>query len=235
MSLLALEHVSHRYRDRQRERIVLNDVSLSIMAGEQVVVYGPRRSGRTTLLRIAAGIQAPDSGVVSFQGRNLQRDGERALGLGIGYSQKSLRANEEHGVLEQVAAPLLARGVPLNQARERARHALARTESEQCAAAAVTELSAGETVRVALARALALSPALLVIDEPVATVELAERDGILALLRSIAGHGTAVLAATGDATELAGAQRALTLGDGKLRGPASPELAPVVALRRRSV
>lgn len=235
MSLLALEHISHRYRDRQRERIVLNDVSLSITEGEQVVVYGPRRSGRTTLLRIAAGIQTPDSGTVSFRGHDLQHHGERALGLGIGYAQKSLRANEEHGVLEQVAAPLLARGVPLHQARDRARNALARTGAEQCAAAAAGELSAGETVRVVLARALALSPALLVIDEPLAAVELAERDGILTLLRSIAGQGTAVLAATGDAAELAGAQRALTLSDGQLRGPARPELAPVVALRRRSV
>jgi ABC-type lipoprotein export system ATPase subunit len=235
MSLLALEHVGHRHRDRRRERIVLDDVWLALTPGELIVIYGPRRSGRTTLLRIAAGIQTPDSGTVTFQGRALQDHGERALGPGIGYVQKALRANEEQGVLEQVAAPLLARGIPLDQSRERARQALARTGAEQCTAAAVTELSAGETIRVALARALALSPAVLVIDEPVAAVELSERDEILSLLRSIAGQGTAVLAAAGDAAELAGAHRALTLSDGQLRGPRSPELAPVVALRRRGV
>jgi ABC-type sugar transport system ATPase subunit len=76
---------------------------------------------------------------------------------------------------------------------------------------------------------------MLVIDEPVGAVELGERDEILALLRTLAGEGLAVLASAGEAGELAGAHRALSLGEGHLRGPAAPELAPVVALRRRSV
>jgi ABC-type lipoprotein export system ATPase subunit len=235
MSLLALEHVSKLSRETQRERIVLKDISLEVRGGELVVIYGERRSGRTTLLRMAAGIQAPDSGSVSFEGHELSERGERILGEGIGYVQKTLRSGEEEGVLEQVAAPLLARGVSLGRARQGARVALARAGAERCAAARVAELSAGESVRVALARTLCLSPALVVVDEPVATVELAERDGILALLRRLVGDGLAVLASTGEPTELAGAHRALTLSEGELRGPSVPELAPVVALRARGV
>ncbi|MGO8905549.1 MAG: ATP-binding cassette domain-containing protein [Solirubrobacteraceae bacterium] len=232
MSVLALEHVSKRYREGQRERIVLGDVCLEVRAGELVVVYGVRRSGRTTLLRIAAGIETPDGGTVRFQGRALTGHREEILGEGIGYVRKTLRASEEQGVLEQVAAPLFAHGVPVERARERARRALARAGAEGCAAAAVSELSAGESMRVCLARALVLSPALVVVDEPAAAIGLSERDGVLAQLRALAGEGTAVLASTGEPTELAGAHRALTLSDGRLRGPASPELAPVVALRR---
>ena len=232
MTLLALDHVSKRYGDGRRERIVLEDVSLQVGSGELVVIYGLRRSGRSTLLRIAAGIETPEAGSVSFDGRELAAHSEEVLGEGIGYVQKTLRASEEQGVLEQVAAPLLAHGVPVEQARQSARAALARTGAERCAAAAVGELSAGEGVRVALARALVLSPALVIVDEPAASVELSERDGILAQLRSIAGEGTAVLASTGEPTELAGAHRALTLGEGTLRGPTMPELATVVALRR---
>ncbi len=232
MSLLAVEHVSKRYRDGQRERSVLEDVSLEVRDGELVVIYGERRSGRTTLLRIAAGIEAPDRGTVLFDQRDLAQHGEDALGEGIGYVRKSLRGSEEHGVLAQVAAPLLARGIPVEQARDAARAALARTGAQRCSAAAVSELSAGETVRVALARALALSPALVLIDEPAAGVELSERDGLLTQLRTLAAEGTAVLASTGEPSELAGAHRALTLSDGRLRGPSTPELAPVVALRR---
>jgi len=235
MSLLALERVGKRYREGQRERIALDDVSLEVEAGELVVVWGVRRSGRTTLLRIAAGVEAPDSGVVLFEGRDLAESGERALGEGIGYVRKGLRGSEEEGVLEQVAAPLLARGVSVDEARARARAALARTGAQACAALRVGELGAGEGVRVALARTLSLSPAMLVIDEPVGAVELGERDEILALLRTLAGEGLAVLASAGEAGELAGAHRALSLGEGHLRGPAAPELAPVVALRRRSV
>jgi ABC-type lipoprotein export system ATPase subunit len=231
-SLLTVEHVSKCYREGQRERTALDDVSLEVCNGELVVIYGERRSGRTTLLRIAAGIQAPDSGTVLFAGRDLARHGEDALGEGIGYVRKTLRGSEEQGVPAQVVAPLLARGISVRRARDTARTALERAGAQRCAGAVVDELGVAETVRVALARALTLSPALVVIDEPAAGVELSERDGILAQLRTLAAEGTAVLACTGEPTELAGAHRALTLSDGRLRGPASTELATVVALRR---
>jgi ABC-type lipoprotein export system ATPase subunit len=232
VSLLALEHVDKRYRSGQRERVALADVSLELQPGELVVALGPRRSGRTTLLRVAAGIELPDDGTVSFRGRELATYADGALGNGIGYVQKAVRAGEEQGVLEQVAAPLLARGLTVGAAHSRGRAAPARSAAGHCAAARIAELSTGETIRVAIARTLALSPELLVIDEPAAGVELSARDEILALLRTLAGDGLAVLASTGEPTELAGAHRALTLSDGELRGPSVPQLASVVALRR---
>lgn len=232
MSLLALESVGKRYREGQRERTVLKDVSLQMGAGELVIVFGMRRSGRTTLLRIAAGIEQPDSGTVVFRGHDLSGRAEQVLGDGIGYVRKGLRGSEEQGVLEHVVAPLLARGVNLKQARQLARGALARTGGEDCAAARIGELGAGEAIRVALAQTLALCPALVVIDEPAATVELGQRDDILTLLRTLSGEGVAILASTGEPGELAGAHRALTLGEGELRGPNAPELATVVPLRR---
>lgn len=234
MSLLELEHVAKRYREASRERIVLRDVSLHVRAGELVMVCGARRSGLSTLLRIAAGIQSPDHGCVRFDGRDLSDEAERALGEGVGYVQKALRAGEEQDVLEQVAAPLLARGVQVDLARARAREALARSAAERCAEMRVGELGAGERVRVALARALSLAPALVIVDQPVGAVELSERDPILERLRALAGEGVAVLASTGEPAELAGAHRALLLGEGELRGENVPELAPVVALRRAS-
>jgi ABC-type sugar transport system ATPase subunit len=232
VSLLELEHVAKRFREGPRERIVLADVSLHARAGELVMVWGARRSGLTTLLRVAAGIESPDEGTVRFEGGDLVEHAERTLGEGIGYVHKSLRAGEEPDVLEQVCAPLLARGVDVAQARRRAREALARAGAERCAAMRVSELGAGETVRVALARTLALSPALVIVDEPVGAVELSERDEILGRLRALAGEGVAVLASTGEPSELAGAHRALTLSEGRLRGESVPELAPVLPLRR---
>lgn len=231
MSLLALEHVSKRYREGKREHTVLQDIELEVREGELVLLYGERRSGKSTLLRTAAGIERAEGGVVRFAGTDLAA-GNGVLGEGIGYVGKRLRASEEREVIAQVTAPLLARGVALAAARERARWALARAGAGRAAEALLDELSAAERVRVALARALVLSPALVVIDEPAAGVELAERDGILAQLRTLAGEGTAVLASTAEPSELAGAHRALTLAGGRLRGPSVPELAPVVALRR---
>jgi ABC-type multidrug transport system ATPase subunit len=97
---------------------------------------------------------------------------------------------------------------------------------------APAELDCAETVRVELARALALAPRLLVVDEPTKGVELLERDEILLLLRSLADDGLAVLASTGESTVLAGCDRALTLDDGELHSTGAPALAEVLPLRR---
>ena len=80
--LLELEGVTRR---DAHERVVLREVSLALRAGELVGVWGMRRSGRSTLLRIAAGVQAPDAGVVRYGGRELTAGAGEALGGEIGY------------------------------------------------------------------------------------------------------------------------------------------------------
>jgi energy-coupling factor transporter ATP-binding protein EcfA2 len=234
MSLLALERVTRRMRQGAHERVVLREVSLQLDRGELLAVWGARRSGRSTLLRIAAGIDPPDSGVVCFDGKPLHARGGEALGSGIGYCQRVLRGAESHEVLDELMLGQLALGVPRSAARTRACAALERAGAEHCAAHLMHELDGAESVRVAIARALALSPSLLVIDEPTKGVDLLERDRILALLRSLADEGVGALMSTGESTALAGADRALSLADGELRGSLQPELAPVVPLRRQA-
>jgi len=197
-------------------------------------VWGIRGCGRSTLLRLAAGIEAPDSGVVRFDRRDLADDAERVLGAGIGYCQKTLPRNGSQPVIEIVMASLLAHGLASQQARSHAGEALERAGVSDCATRARSQLDSAETVRVALARVLALRPRLLIIDDPIAGVDLPARDGILALLRSLANEGVAVLASTGDATGLSGSDRTLALSEGQLRGPPRQQLAAVVELRRRA-
>jgi putative ABC transport system ATP-binding protein len=233
MSLLALEHVSRRYRSGAHERVVLDDVSLTLEAGELLAVWGLRRSGRSTLLRVAAGIEPPDAGVVRFDGEDLARSPD-ALGSGIGYCRSPPLDGEAHGVLDELIAGQLARGVPQSAAHSRAFAALERTGATGCAGRDLRELDGGESVRVAIACALTLGPSLLVIDEPTRGVDLLERDAILTLLRTLADEGIALLVSAGEATALSGADRALSLSDGELRGSLSPELAAVVPLRRRA-
>jgi putative ABC transport system ATP-binding protein len=137
-------------------------------------------------------------------------------------------------VLDELLLGQLARGVRRSLARTRAYTALARVGASDCAARVAHELDGAEELRVALARALALEPSLLVIDDPVRGVDLLQRDSILALLRSLADEGIAVLISTDEATALAGADRAMSLSDGVLRGTRAPELAQVLPLRRRA-
>jgi putative ABC transport system ATP-binding protein len=232
MSLLELQEVSKRQRRGRRELVVLRDVSLALETGELAVVLGQRRSGRSTLLRIAAGLERPDTGVVRVRGEDLARSREGLLGDEIGYCQHPPISLQGECAREEVAAGLLARGVGQARARACATAALHRTGAEDCAGFQVAELDCGESLRVALARALVLEPSLVILDEPTKGVELKARDGILRLLRTIADDGIAVLACTGDSTGLSGADRTLVLDDGELRGAITPPLAPVVPLRR---
>ncbi len=233
MSLLELHRVSRHYRQGAHRHIVLREVCLQVERGEMVAIWGARRSGRSTLLRVAAGVEPVNGGAVRFEGADVCARRGQMLGSGIGYCQRTMRGAEAHGVLEQLMVGQLARGIPARVARERAAGALERVAAGQCAARELQGLDAAEQVRVALARALALAPRLLVIDEPVKGVDLLERDAILALLRSLADEGIAVLISAGEATALAGADRALSLADGELRGSLAPELAEVLPLRRR--
>lgn len=227
MSVLSLEGVSKRFRRGAREFVALRDVTMTVSRGEFVVVLGTRKSGRTTLLRIAAGLERPDTGVVRFEGAELSRNWP-VLGRQISYCHSSFSAMEGDRVIDHVAAPLLAQRASPGQARRAAERALDRTAVKHCAAMTADELDGAESVRVAIARALAPGPSLLVIDDPTARAGLLQGDGILRLLRSLAGgEGPAVLMSTDDAMCVSGADRVLSLDDGELRPDLdSPELEP---------
>jgi ABC-type sugar transport system ATPase subunit len=227
--LLELQNVSKR----RGERVALDDVSLVIDAGEMVTVWGERRSGRSTLLRVACGIEAPDTGIVRFAGRDLASSYEEMLGDGISYCRRAFRASAGRNIVDQLAAGQYARGTPRSTARACAWKALERVAAKECATRTSEELNGEELVRVSIARALVGEPRLLVIDEPTIGVDLVARDAILVLLRSIAEEGIAVLTSTDDeGTGFLGADRVLSLRKGKLRGETVPELAPVADLGR---
>jgi len=234
MTLLALERVCKRHQDGRSERVVLDEVSMSLHAGELVAIWGMRESGRSTLLRIAAGIEAPDSGVVRFAGRELVPGNASALGDGIGYCSPAPADREAGAVLEELMLAPRIRGVSRSDARSRARAALERVGAAACAGHTHGDLDGAQAVRVALAQALVLGPALLVIDEPVTAVDLLERDDVLALLRSLADDGIAVLMSVGESTEFTDADRKLSIRGGTLGGSVDPELPSVHQLLREA-
>lgn len=231
MSLLSLKDVTHRYRRGRVERVALRDVSLDLEAGELVGVRGVRRSGRTTLLRIAAGIELPEEGVVCFEGSDMATCRDRVLGRRIGFSHRSFSIVEAGLVVEHVASSLLAQRTAPRIARRRAEAMLERVGAADCAGREPYELDGAEIVRVAIARALITDPAMLVTDEPTSGIGLLQRDPILALLRSIANEGTAVLMCTGDASDLSGFDRAMSIDVGELKGVERLPDASVVPLR----
>jgi len=233
MSLLALEQVGKHYGGGAQSRIALRNISFEIESGELVAIWGRRRSGRSTLLRVAAGIERPDTGSVRLDGQDLYALASRGLD-DISYCRTSFRPSEGELILDQLLLGQMSRGVKATAARSRASEALRRVGAERLVALRPGDLDAAERVRVAIARALVREPRLLVIDEPAIGVDLLARDGIFSLLRSLADDGVAVLTSTADAAGLENADLAIALSDGELNGSAAPDTAAVIPLRRAS-
>jgi putative ABC transport system ATP-binding protein len=230
MGLLELERVGKRYRRGRREHVALADVSLTIAPGELVAVWGLSRSGRTTLLRVAAGLERPDAGRVRFDGDVLAEHGKLGLDERIGFVQTDMAAAGGQAIVDYVAMPLLARGIAPAAAIARPALELERVGASPCAQLQARDLDATELLRVAIAQALVVVPRLLLVDDPTRNVDMLEREAVLALLRAIADGGTAVLMTTGEAIGVAGVDRALTISDGALRAQVAQPLAPVVPL-----
>lgn len=231
MSLLELDRVRKGYGHGARP--VLDGVSLRLDPGELVVIWGARQAGRSTLLRVAAGIETPDAGAVRFDGSDV---GEGLLGSTIGYFRRDFLTNRGSTVLEQLISGQRARRVPTPTAEARAWRALERVDCARCANTSVRSLKTDEIARIGIARLLTGEPRLLVLDEPVLGVDPVLRDGILRLLRSFAEDGLAVLATTDEGPGLLGAHRVLFLEQGELDGEVLPRAADVsdLASHRRA-
>jgi ABC-type methionine transport system ATPase subunit len=233
MSLLALDGVTKTYVRGRRELTALRDVSLEIASGEIVGVWGRRFSGRTTLLRIAGGLERPDEGSVMLGGVDLTACSEGELRRRVAYCHTSFAPAHAELVVEHVAVPLLATGTRIDRACTRAQAMLDRVGAGACAELRPHELAQGELVRVVLARAFLQQPQLVLIDEPTNGVDLLERDDLLSTLRVLArDEGIAVLMTAAETTGLAAADRSLSLSAGELRGETVPHSAAVVPFRR---
>ncbi len=153
---------------------VLNNICFEIKAGERLVMVGPSGCGKTTLLRLIAGFIAPDRGSVYLSGKLVSRDGQiitppEKRNLGMVFQDLALwphltvQGNIEFG--------LKARGIPKNERKRRVQEVLELVGMPGLAGRKPDELSGGQQQRVALARALVLEPKLLLMDEPLSSLD----------------------------------------------------------------
>jgi len=222
--MLRLEKISKRYSRPDGDRVALDDLSLELKRGQIMGIFGPSGSGKTTLLRIAAGLQQPDSGIVTYDGECLGRmsgsERTRFRRREIACVWASQSWQERLSVRDHVTLPLLVDRCGRRSAERRAREALLACEAERCIGMELHELSDGERQRVAIARALITEPQLLLADGPASSLSLVEQEGIMVLLSSLARQArVAVLITDSNAEALLLADPILYLRDGKLINP----------------
>ena len=199
---------------------ILKGISFRIQHGEFVAVVGPSGSGKSTLLGIIAGLDTPTSGQVRVDGVDITRMGEGGLAAirnqKIGMVFQAFNLIPTLTAQENVEVPLYV-GKHAGSPAARAKELLALVGLSHRLGNRPTQLSGGEQQRVAVARALATKPAIVIMDEPTGNLDKTNGDNVLQMIRDLRGQtGTTFIIATHDPNVAASADRALRIVDGLL-------------------
>ncbi len=203
------------YPSGDRRIDVLRGADLAVAAGESVSIRGESGCGKSTLLHLLAGLDAPDSGTVAWEGRPTLTPERRAAFLGMVF--QSFYLIPELDALENVLMAARILRPPGATERARAKELLARVGLAERARHLPTQLSGGERQRAAIARALMNSPRLLLADEPTGNLDERTGDAVVELLLSLCREtGTALVLVTHNAAHAQKTNRQLFLQEGKL-------------------
>jgi glutamate transport system ATP-binding protein len=222
-ALLEMERVNKHFGDLH----VLQDVDLSLDAGEVVVVVGPSGSGKSTLCRTVNRLEPIDSGTIRLDGRPLPSEGRELARLrsdvGMVFQQFNLFAHMS--VLDNVTlGPVKVRGQPRQQAEQRARELLARVGVEDQAHKMPAQLSGGQQQRVAIARALAMDPKLILFDEPTSALDPEMISEVLDVMRDLATAGMTMMVISHEmGFARSAANRMVFMDGGRILEQATPE------------
>jgi putative ABC transport system ATP-binding protein len=202
--------------------LALNDVSLSIAAGDYVSVMGPSGSGKSTLLNVLGLMDRPTVGQYTLDGIATgalnERDRSRLRGTAFGFVFQAFHLLARRTVWENVALGMAYSGLPRAGRAERVDEALAKVDLTHRAWAKPSTLSGGERQRVAIARAIAAGPTLLLADEPTGNLDEATSSGILEVFDALHREGLTLLVVTHDPKVAARAARRITMRDGRIEG-----------------
>jgi putative ABC transport system ATP-binding protein len=218
---IQLKGLSRRFREGEREHIVLDGIDLGIRRGETVALRGRSGSGKSTLLNLIAGIDAPDAGSVTVAGIDLTELSERERTLfrreHIGFVYQSFNLVSTLNVADNVRLVLELNKVPPSQASTRINELLESVGLADRSDSYPDILSGGEQQRIAIARALAHEPAVLLADEPTGNLDDATAESVLGLLEKlVCDSGHTMLIATHSQQVASHCDRVLELHNGRI-------------------
>nr|WP_298816872.1 ABC transporter ATP-binding protein [uncultured Chloroflexus sp.] len=220
-TVIRCEQVTKSYLEGEQQRTVLRDITITVAAGEFVVLLGKSGSGKSTLLNLVSGIDTPTSGIIWVAGRRLDQLSERERTLfrrrSIGFVFQFYNLVPTLTALENVLLPLELNGLRGSTARERALDMLAAVGLADRAHTYPDRLSGGEQQRVAIARALVHNPDLVLADEPTGNLDSDTGSQVLDLLDRLTRQvGKTLLMVTHSREMIGVADRVFQLRNGRI-------------------
>jgi len=220
MSILELQNVSKTYQSGSRKLTVLDQVTLSIQAGETLAIVGPSGSGKTTLLGLCAGLDSSSTGSVVLNGESLEKlnEDQRAAvrSRDVGFIFQNFQLLPTLTALENVMVPLELK--KRKDAKEKAMELLDKVGLKDRATHYPTQLSGGEQQRVSIARAFANAPKILFADEPTGNLDTETGTMIENLIFDLnKEQGTTLVLVTHDLELAAKTQRIVHIKGGKIQ------------------
>ena len=232
MTLIFAEGISRVHGSPPFQYAALRPTSLRIEQGEFVAIVGPSGSGKSTLLNLLGLLDGPSSGRLMFEGRDCTRLGGDALARlrnrRIGFIFQQYHLLPRLSALRNVELPLIYAGESRAARRKRSEQALDSVGLLSKAQSLPSKLSGGEQQRVAVARALAVDPAVLFADEPTGALDTASGREVMRLIRQLHDDGRTIVMVTHDSRIASQAARVLHMTDGEI---VSDESAPVAVSR----
>jgi ABC-type polar amino acid transport system ATPase subunit len=214
----------HKYFD---DLHVLRGVDMVVKPAEVVVLIGPSGSGKSTLLRCANGLEDIDGGDVVFDGRSVPKAGRGISGLRaeVGMVFQQFNLFPHLSILRNITlGPTEVRGIPREQAEQRAHKLLERVGIPEKANSYPAELSGGQQQRVAIARALAMDPKLMMFDEPTSALDPEMIAEVLEVMADLARDGMTMLVVTHEmGFARAAANRISFMDEGQIVEEAPPD------------
>jgi len=223
MDAVTLSAVTKRFAGK----IAVDRVDLDVAAGEFMALLGPSGCGKTTLLRLLAGFEAPDAGTIKIGSRIVAQAGQATVppeARGVGMVFQSYALWPHMNVRENVEYALKVRGMARDARNHRVERALTVVGLPDRAAAMPETLSGGQRQRVALARCIAMEPSVILMDEPLANLDVHLRDSLQAEFHRLHRElGATILYITHDQAEaMALADRVAVMHDGRIQQIAAP-------------
>ena len=218
--IVQLENVCKDYLQGREPVHVLHDVTMTVEQGEYIAIMGPSGSGKTTLMNLLGCLDVPTTGTYLLEDQNIGTLSDDALAdirnESIGFVFQNFNLLPKMTALDNVALPLLYRGVPLKDRRTRAEAALKLMGLDDRMNFFPNQLSGGQQQRVAIARAIVGNPKLLLADEPTGALDTASGVQIMDIFRRLSRRGITIIMITHELSIAQCADKIYHILDGRL-------------------